>query len=62
MNSHLTQMLAAERSQDLRRAASSTRPAPRDGDDAEPARRPARIARMRIRFARLTARSAETRS
>jgi hypothetical protein len=62
MHSHLTKMLAAERSQDLRRAAATTRPAPRDGDDTKPTRRPARIARVRIRVARLTARFAETRS
>jgi hypothetical protein len=62
MHSHLIQTLAAERSRDLLRAAEKARPAPRHAGDEEPARRPQRITRLRIRVARLTARSAETRS
>jgi hypothetical protein len=60
MHSHLTHTLAAERSQDLRRAADRARLAAPDIAENEPVRRPDRIGRLRIRVARLTARFAET--
>ena len=62
MHSHLSSTLAAERSQDLRRAADRARLAAQCAANEEPVRRPERIARLRTRVARLTARFADTES
>jgi hypothetical protein len=59
MHSHLLCTLAAERSQELRRASASSGRVPRYVDDEEPLRR---IARLRFRVGRLTTRFAEMRS
>ena len=60
MHSHLSRTLAAERSQELRRAADRARLATPHAANKEPVRRPDRIAGLRTRVARLTARFAET--
>jgi hypothetical protein len=59
MHSHLSRTLAAERSHELRRAAENARLANQATASDQPADRPRRIARLRIRVARLTARFAE---
>jgi hypothetical protein len=56
MHSHLSRTLAAERSQEPRRAADRARLAA----NMDPVRRPDRIARLRTRVVRPTARFAET--
>ena len=60
MHSHLSQTLAAERSRELRDAGRRARlnASYVEGKEQDP--RPDRIARLRTRFARLTARFAET--
>lgn len=60
MHSHLSRTLAAERSEELRRAADRARPAAQYLESREAVPRPDRIARLRTRVARLTARFAET--
>lgn len=60
MHSHLSRTLAAERSQELRRAADRARLAAQQLENEKPVRRPDPIACLRIRVARLTARFAET--
>ncbi len=60
MHSHLSRTLAAERSQELHRAADRARLAAHPVPHREPVHRPDRIARLRTRVARLTARFAET--
>ena len=62
MPSPVSRTLAAERSQDLRRAADRALLAARYVANKAPARRPDRIASLRIRVARLAGRSAETES
>lgn len=60
MHSHLSQTLAAERSRELRDASRRARLNAQHIEGNQPDPRPARIARLRTRFARLTARFAET--
>jgi hypothetical protein len=60
MHSHVSHALAAERSRELRRAGERAQLAASHVGDNQPRRRPHRIARLRLRIARLTARSAET--
>ena len=61
MHSHLSRTRAAERTQELRRAADDARLAAQYLADKQPARRSERIARLRTRVTRLAARFAETR-
>jgi hypothetical protein len=60
MHSHLSQTLAAERSRELRDGGLRASLNAQHVGGKQPDARPARIARLRIRFARLTARFAET--
>jgi hypothetical protein len=60
MHSHLSSALAAERSQELRRAGDRARLAAQCVANKEPVRRPKRTARLRTRVARLAARFSET--
>jgi hypothetical protein len=60
MHSHLSRTLAAERSQELRRAADRARLAADHVANNEPVRGRDRIARLRTRVARLTPRFSET--
>jgi hypothetical protein len=60
MHSHMTHSLAAERSRELRQAGERARLAASLVADEQPPRRRRRIARLRVRIGRLTARSAET--
>jgi hypothetical protein len=59
MHSHLSHGIATERNQELRRAADRARLVAPDDSNKERAPRHDRIARLRIRVARLTARFAE---
>lgn len=62
MQSPVSRTLVSERSQELRRAADRALLAARYVANKQPLRRPDRIASLRARVARLTARSAERES